>query len=63
MSVSCSVEGNSSFLSKGDNKYFLTMSGCEKEATSKYESGGKKYVSFECRKMLFGFFLLDSKTY
>jgi len=39
------------------------MSGCEKEATSKYESGGKKYVSFECRKMLFGFFLLDSKTY
>ena len=59
----CTAEGNSEFLSKGETKYFLTMKTCEDEALSEYESGGKKYSGFECRKMLFGVFQLESKTY
>lgn len=59
----CTAEGNSQFLSKGETKYFLSMSTCEKEALSQHSDGGRKYSGFECRKMLFGIFLLESKTY
>lgn len=59
----CSAEGESYFLGRGETRYFLTMSDCEKEALSEYAGGGRKYYGFECRKMLLGIFLLDSKTF
>ena len=61
--TSCTTEGNSSFLSIGEKQYFLTMKACKEEATSEYDSGGKKYASFECRKKFLGIFLLESKTF
>ena len=61
--VGCTAEGNSQFLEKGETKYFLYMSSCEEEALSEHESGGRKYSGFECRKMLFGIFQLESKTF
>ena len=59
----CTAEGNSQFIGKGQNIYFLTMSACEKEALSEYQAGGKKYSGFECRKMFLGLFQLESKDY
>ena len=59
----CTAEGNSEYLGKGETRYFLTMSSCEKEALSEHEGGGKKYAGYECRKMLMGLFQLESKTY
>jgi hypothetical protein len=63
LTVGCTAEGNSQFLNKGETKYFLTMSACEEEALKENKDGGRKYSGFECRKMLFGIFQLDSKTY
>jgi len=63
LSVSCTAEGKSRFLGKGETHYFLTMSSCEEEAFSEYEGGGKKYSGYECRKMLLGVFQLKSKNY
>ena len=59
----CTAEGNSQHIGKGETTYFLTMSACEKEALSEYESGGKKYAGYECKKILFGLFQLEHKTY
>jgi hypothetical protein len=59
----CTSEGNSQFLANGKTQYFFNMSDCESEALSEYETGGKKYSGYECRKMLLGIFLLESTTY
>jgi len=59
----CTAEGNSQFLSKGETTYFLSMSGCETEALSEHEGGGRRYSGYECRKMFLGIFQLESKTY
>lgn len=61
--AACTAEGNSQYLSKGETRYFITMSACKEEALSEYESGGRKYAGYECRKMLFGIFQLEAKTY
>ena len=45
--VGCTAEGHSQFLGKGETRYFLTMSACEKEALSEYEGGGRKYSGYE----------------
>lgn len=60
---SCTAEGNSIFLTKGETKYFLTMSACEKEAIATFEDGARKYNAFECRKMFLGIFQLESRSY
>ena len=59
----CTAEGNSQFIGKGETRYFLSMSACEREAVSEYEGGGRKYSGFECRQMFLGLFQLESKTY
>jgi hypothetical protein len=61
--VGCTAEGNSQYLGKGETQYYLNMRTCEKEAQSEYTSGGRKYSGYECRKMLFGIFQLESKTF
>jgi len=61
--AACTAEGNSRYFGNGETRYFLSMSACESEALSEYEGGGRKYSGYECRKMLLGLFLLDSKSF
>ena len=61
--IGCTAEGNSRFLSKGVTQYYLTMNSCNEEALSEYKDGGKKYSAYECREMLLGIFVLETKIY
>lgn len=51
----CYAEGESSFIGTGETKRFLSLRGCEREATSKYTPTSPVYSAFECREMLAGF--------
>lgn len=51
----CYSQGNSHFLSLGENEYFLTMGHCEKEAMARRSDGSAKYSGYECRKKFLWF--------
>lgn len=58
----CYADGNSEFLAKGETKWFLTISACEREATATYTSGGVVYSGFECRSRFAGF-IVETRAY
>ena len=58
----CYADGNSQLLAKGERKWFLTMSACEREAMATYTSGGGVYSGFECRSRFAGF-ILETRAY
>lgn len=58
----CYADGNSQFLARGETRWFLTMSACEREATAVYTSDGPVYSGFECRRRFAGF-IIETRTY
>jgi hypothetical protein len=60
--VAFRVEGHSSFLADGETQYFLTMSRCQREASSTFSQGGSRYSGYRCtRKFLW--FTLETQDF
>jgi hypothetical protein len=53
--ASLRVEGSSHFLADGHSEYFLTMSRCQREASSTFDQGGHRYSGYECARKLLWF--------
>jgi hypothetical protein len=57
------VEGNSYLLGEGDKSYFLTMSSCRREASSKFIEGGPRYAGYLCVRKFLWFTLAAEEFY
>jgi hypothetical protein len=58
----CYADGTPHFLGEGETRWYLTMAGCEREATARYTSGGPVYSGFECRSRFVGF-IVETRGY
>ncbi len=56
------VEGTSHFLADGQSEHFSTISRCQREASSTFDEGGRRYSGYRCaRKFLW--FTLETQEY
>ena len=61
--VSFRVEGQSYFLADGETQYFLSMSRCQREASSMFSEGGYRYSGYRCRRKFLWFTLEAQEFY
>jgi hypothetical protein len=52
--VTFRIEGYSQFLGRGETVHFLTLGRCEREATSTYPDGGRRYSGYVCKRTFLG---------